>query len=1019
MSVVPKQHGLTEKDEAHSRKLLADTRTTSEKIFSFFGSRPGLIIFLLTCAILSVLFTSFAFVFVLTGLVFFLVSLGDQKLWHPALPFKLPLDAKVTDYNDPLPGRHSFRQSCGVVPIGNAWPEVNEGKWGKELWMSLHDVLTHMLVLGTTGSGKTEFLVGFLFAAGLATASGGAYIDPKGDIKLAAQIFVLCRLLGRDDDFRLLNYNTGAKQGGGRNSCERISNDTNPLATGNAEDIAQTLNSMLPEPDGPNAVFAQSAHQLGSALVYALVDLREAGQPVSIMTMREYMEADRFAMLSMDERLSETARIAMRAFMTSVQWRDDSMKPIIEARIRAEKARQNGGRALDVPPAGQKGPSAADEAALLDPYYQQFGYAKSYFGLVLGSLVDTYGYIYRPPRPEIEIADVIMQSRIFVALMPALTKSPTEVKNIGKVSLSMFRNAIGAGLGSKAKGTLDDVIYSRPSAAVRPFPLITDEYAAIATEGFEIVMTQARSLGIAAAIGNQDYAGLTKAGDKGEASAKQIVSNTNLRMAMKLNDPQETWKLLEDMAGETEVAKVGGYQRTNDDTGHFSKMANVSVLSKSRIDKRDLQEQIEGEFHAFFRGRICRGQSFYTDVPLKKHFSIHIHEMLKVMPPDMGHLQRVHGIPRTIGQRLAEYADRDGPFQSAEMAEAERFTRVVRDPGSLSTNESSIAGVLAMIESVEEAMAKVRQDALTAKQANMAAVNSVPSPADPVKGATPVKPVAAPTPTQTPAPQDVEAPGAPEGSDNLKDRPTTTDFFDLDSARGKAEDSGHDTHEASVPSPPAPRSPESEDKGSKDEYPDTVIDDDDDDIFGGGDSGGTRVAEKPEIAEESGGSSQASKSADEKTTGATPDSRVLDEPRVVEPSDSQSDGSGEQQVDDDDSDEENGAGGFDGLPPAAGPVRARRSVSPEGVGRATERALGRIHDNFLEDMAQIAMALGTPTSEAIEQAQELEERLARAVDYPLEPVPEVTEEAQRKADESVEKLLKVVRERRKKGDADR
>jgi hypothetical protein len=95
--------------------------------------------------------------------------------------------------------------------------------------------------------------------------------------------------------------------------------------------------------------------------------------------------------------------------------------------------------------------------------------------------------------------DIILQRRILVALLPALEKSPAETKNIGKLTLVMIRNAAAAGLGSRAMGTLRGVIYSRPSSAPKPMPVVTDEYTVVAIEGYELVMTQARFLGIAGA----------------------------------------------------------------------------------------------------------------------------------------------------------------------------------------------------------------------------------------------------------------------------------------------------------------------------------------------------------------------------------------------------------------------------------------------------------------------------------------------------------------------------------------
>ena len=77
----------------------------------------------------------------------------------------------------------------------------------KELWIAKDDLLTHMLVLGTTGAGRTETLVSLSFNC-LAQGSGLMYLDPKAAPKLAVQIYTMCRIMGRNDDFLLKRRGT-------------------------------------------------------------------------------------------------------------------------------------------------------------------------------------------------------------------------------------------------------------------------------------------------------------------------------------------------------------------------------------------------------------------------------------------------------------------------------------------------------------------------------------------------------------------------------------------------------------------------------------------------------------------------------------------------------------------------------------------------------------------------------------------------------------------------------------------
>ena len=69
---------------------------------------------------------------------------------------------------------------------------------------------THVLIFGSTGSGKTEALISMAYNA-LLQASGFIYVDGKGDNSLFAKLFSMVRSMGREDDMLLINFMTGAR----------------------------------------------------------------------------------------------------------------------------------------------------------------------------------------------------------------------------------------------------------------------------------------------------------------------------------------------------------------------------------------------------------------------------------------------------------------------------------------------------------------------------------------------------------------------------------------------------------------------------------------------------------------------------------------------------------------------------------------------------------------------------------------------------------------------------------------
>ena len=490
------------------------------------------------------------------------------------LPFRMPMGLSGTDRGDPLPGRRGFAKPEGIFFLGNRLQD------GKELWLKAKDILTHCLLFGTTGSGKTETLVSLSYNA-LATASGLFYIDPKASPKLAVQIWQMARFLGRDDDFRVLNYGTSGKVKG--KSPRRLSNTNNPFTFGSAEALTQLLVSLMPASDGANSIFADKAQALISGVMYALVDLRDKGLlKLSTSIIRDSLALEKCVALALHPELDEESRASIQAALATSGW--------------------IAGRDMKEQP---------------ESFAEQFGYAQSYFGKALSSLTDTYSHIYGAEDGEVDFADSIMQRRILVVLLPSLEKAPAELASLGKISLSAIRNACAVGLGANIEGDAADVLEALPTdtIGIGPYLCIVDEYAAIVTPGFEVVLTQGRGLGIAAIVASQDYAGILEADQKG---AQQMVANTSIKIFMKLQDAEKTWELIRGQAGQSTVLRTTGFNVNEQISSDYRDANSTTVEQEDRVVLRDLQEQIEGEAHFVFSGQIVRGDMFYANPSLKK-----------------------------------------------------------------------------------------------------------------------------------------------------------------------------------------------------------------------------------------------------------------------------------------------------------------------------------------------------------------------------------------------------------------
>ena len=567
-----KIRGLEDRETQERKALLLDVRSPVQQIADALKNGTVQTSGTFGAGVCLVFFPVAATPLFMLGLFFFLLRCAYVS--GERLPFRMPLGLSGTDKGDPLPGRRGYARPEGLFFLGNRMQD------GKELWLKAKDILTHMLLFGTTGSGKTETLVSLAYNS-LATGSGLFYIDPKASPKLAVQIWQMARFLGRDDDFRVLNYGTSGKVKG--KSPRRLSNTNNPFTFGSAEALTQLLVSLMPASEGANSIFADKAQALISGVMYALVDLRDKGfLKLSTSVIRDALALEKCVELALHPELDAESSASIKAALGTSGW--------------------IAGRELkDQPPS----------------FAEQFGYAQSYFGKALSSLTDTYSHIYGAEDGEVDFADAIMQRRILVVLLPSLEKAPAELASLGKISLSAIRNACAVGLGAQIEGDAADTLEALPTDAIGigPYLCIVDEYAAIVTPGFEVVLTQGRGLGIAAIVASQDYAGIFKADEKG---AQQMVANTSIKAFMKMQDAEKTWELIRGQAGQSTVVRSSGFA-VNDKSGStYADTMNTTVEKEDRVDLRDLQEQIEGEAHFIFSGQIVRGDMFFANPSLKK-----------------------------------------------------------------------------------------------------------------------------------------------------------------------------------------------------------------------------------------------------------------------------------------------------------------------------------------------------------------------------------------------------------------
>ena len=601
-------HGIEKHHEMKRIRILRETRPLHEQVLEVLASLPAVAITYVCLVFLLVVFPAVFDVVLVFAAGYFFIPLTRK----PDIPFRKRQSLHEIDHTDIHPKTKKPRESRGILHVANRKPD------NAEVWLADTDAKTHFFVGGSTGAGKTEGLIS-ISANALIWGSGYGYSDGKGDVSCFAKHFSLVRSFGREDDLFVINYMTGGGDTTKRRA-DKLSNTYNPFAVGNAESLIQLIVGLMDASDGKSDMWKGRAISFISALLPALVDLRDKGLlMLHIGAIREYLPFPKFNEMINNPNISQRSRDMMQAFL------------------------------LDVP--GYKRDKGDNQSGT---FLEQYGYQQMQFTRILSSLADTYGYIYFTPQGEINLKDIVLNRRILLVLLPALEKSDPELANLGKVIVAGFSGMMGVQLGNKLEGSKLELLDARATNAPTPFIAIFDEFGYYMPEGAAKMWAQARSLGFCLVASGQDLQAFYRT-SKEETLA--IIGSSNFKIFGKVEDPTDTYDLIEKLAGEAYVSVVGGYNQDINGVGGYRGSDEARIERVKRIELQDLKDQIEGEVHILVKSQIIRARMFYADPKPVKHYRLN--HFLKVAPPEQDELQAMKINAAAVMESLEVF-----PFQN-------------------------------------------------------------------------------------------------------------------------------------------------------------------------------------------------------------------------------------------------------------------------------------------------------------------------------------------------------------------
>jgi intracellular multiplication protein IcmO len=538
------------------------------------------------------------------------------------------------------------KEGDGIMYVGHV-RSTNPYENFREVWMADSDLRTHFLILGSTGSGKSETLKGMFYNA-LCWGSGFFLADGKADNKMPLDLMAMCRMVGADDDFLALNFLIGGSSPEKiRASRRRRTNMINTFSDSDADTQIQMGANLLPKAEGEGKSWQEKALNFWRSLVAALCYKRDTqGFEISVGAYIDYM-----GLPKVEELYAE----GYREYIATGEWSYGFVgiksycesggcpgfmvdrviakynlppDPNSASRTGLPSDRGAGGRGAPSAAAGKPAQKTEQDQAT----YDQHGYRIGQLMPALNLLDKTYGHIFRAKYSEIDMVDVALNNRVLVMMIPSLEKSAAEAENLGKLAIACLRVMMGRNLGADIEGDRSSVLDSKATEANYPYLVALDELGYYFSDGIAVMFAQARSLGMSMIAAAQDIEKLTEGNRAAEAGA--MLANAVAKYFMRIDDAQKTQKMISDYVGKARVAVYNQYELN---AGGFRRDKAVSVETVERVTIDDMQSMKTGQGLINTRGKSFGIAGFYVGDYLDRYKmkTFRLNRFLQVRPVSM------------------------------------------------------------------------------------------------------------------------------------------------------------------------------------------------------------------------------------------------------------------------------------------------------------------------------------------------------------------------------------------------
>lgn len=526
-------------------------------------------------------------------------------------PLDLPEYSGVIDEHNKAAGVNSpSKKAEGKFYLGNHREKKSQ------IWVSMPKMLRHLLGIGTTGSGKTEFLFA-IYQNVLCSSASLIVFDGKASADTARQLQNLIRRMGREDDLFYQNFQTPASA---PNKYYKTSNNTNPLSSTNAETAYLQLVGLLSDSGDGNKIFAERAATLASLATSVLFDKKEKlGNPISFDDMSQAITLSSLLTAFKDDYISDETRKAIQNYLSGLNVED---------------------------------PSNVEFKNIKSTSMDQHMYAAMHFTRSLNSITGTYGHILNTRLGEFNWYDIFNRHRIILTMLPSLEKPDQEREYLNSQNMTMLKQSVAKFLDFKISGTKSETNSLPHDSSLSMINF--DEANYLLTSGMGQLAAQARSLGFSMSFWGQSKTAMQ---NMHKNEMQEINDNTGIKIFGATEDDQAV-KDAVGSAGKVKVARVRAF--SGDDQRGYSHDRNLEVTYENPVEEGDLKSQELSEWTIIYKARPIKVNSFYipelSDRKLPfTQINQYVHEHEEPLPHDiLKALQGMGNIPRKRPEKEAK-----------------------------------------------------------------------------------------------------------------------------------------------------------------------------------------------------------------------------------------------------------------------------------------------------------------------------------------------------------------------------